>query len=75
MFALTGDSMYKEKAKEVADKLLPAFQTKTGLPRSTIDIETDVSVSFDQKIFVRKIILLHITIINIILDIYPLKIG
>lgn len=43
MYALTGDSMYKEKAKEVADKLLPAFQTPTGIPKARVDIKTGVS--------------------------------
>ncbi|KOB73930.1 alpha-1,2-Mannosidase [Operophtera brumata] len=31
-FALTGDNVFKNKAAEVADALLPAFDTPTGLP-------------------------------------------
>ena len=29
-FALTGDEIFKEKAANIADKLLPAFNTPTG---------------------------------------------
>lgn len=36
LYALTGDALYKEKAKYVADKLLPAFDTPTGIPFSDI---------------------------------------
>lgn len=43
MYALTGDQMYKEKAQEVADILLPAFNTSTGVPNSLVDIQTGVS--------------------------------
>lgn len=32
LFGLTNDSLYKEKAKYVADKLLPAFNRPTGVP-------------------------------------------
>ena len=30
LFALTGDALFREKAKETADKLLPAFNSPTG---------------------------------------------
>lgn len=43
MYALTGDEMYKEKAQHVADKLLPAFQTPTGIPNALINVQTGVS--------------------------------
>lgn len=46
MYAFTGDSMYKEKAQEVADKLLPAFQTPTGIPNALVNIRTGVSIFF-----------------------------
>jgi mannosyl-oligosaccharide alpha-1,2-mannosidase len=41
-FALTGDVMFRDKAEQVAKKLLPAFQTQTGLPHSLINIKTGV---------------------------------
>lgn len=36
--------MYKDKAQEVADKLLPAFQTPTGIPNALVNIRTGVSL-------------------------------
>lgn len=45
-FALTGDQVFKEKAEYVADKLLPAFYTKTGIPRSMINFKTGKSASY-----------------------------
>ncbi|XP_017026834.1 mannosyl-oligosaccharide alpha-1,2-mannosidase IA [Drosophila kikkawai] len=33
MYALTGDQLYRDKAIHIADKILPAFQTATGIPR------------------------------------------
>lgn len=42
-FALTGDIMFRDKAELVAQKLLPAFQTQTGIPYALINIKTGVS--------------------------------
>ncbi|KAI5637431.1 glycosyl hydrolase family 47 domain-containing protein [Phthorimaea operculella] len=39
-YALTGDSVFKDKAAEVADALLPAFETPTGLPYALINPNT-----------------------------------
>ncbi|XP_046962972.1 mannosyl-oligosaccharide alpha-1,2-mannosidase IA [Vanessa cardui] len=36
-YALTGDSLFRDKAAEVADALLPAFDTPTGLPYALIN--------------------------------------
>lgn len=44
LYALTGDELYKSKAQEVADKLLPAFQTPTGIPNALVNIRTGVSI-------------------------------
>ncbi|XP_037978028.2 mannosyl-oligosaccharide alpha-1,2-mannosidase IA [Plutella xylostella] len=41
-YALTGDAMFKDKAVEVADALLPAFKTPTGLPYALINPSTKV---------------------------------
>lgn len=46
MYAITGDTMYKDKAQEVADKLLPAFQTPTGIPNALVNIRLGVCISF-----------------------------
>ncbi|XP_061177561.1 mannosyl-oligosaccharide 1,2-alpha-mannosidase IA-like [Saccostrea echinata] len=40
LYALTGDAMYKKKAIVVADKLLPAFDTPTGIPQSMVNTKT-----------------------------------
>ncbi|XP_075216552.1 mannosyl-oligosaccharide alpha-1,2-mannosidase IA-like [Lycorma delicatula] len=45
-FALTGDVMFKQKAELVAQKLLPAFETDTGIPHSSINIETGHSKNY-----------------------------
>ena len=45
-FALTGDIMFRDKAEQVAKKLLPAFQTQTGLPHSLINIKTGVKILY-----------------------------
>ncbi|XP_026322097.1 mannosyl-oligosaccharide alpha-1,2-mannosidase IA-like isoform X2 [Hyposmocoma kahamanoa] len=42
-YSLTGDSMFKDKAAEVADALLPAFETPTGLPYGHIQPYTKAS--------------------------------
>lgn len=39
-YALTGDQMFKEKAISVGNKLLPAFNTATGIPQSMINLKT-----------------------------------
>lgn len=41
-YALTGDTVFKDKAVEVADALLPAFETPTGLPHALINPSTKV---------------------------------
>lgn len=41
-FALTGDVLFKEKAQQIADKLLPAFQTQTGIPNALVNFKTGV---------------------------------
>lgn len=43
LYAFTGEEVFKIKAKEVADKLLPAFQTPTGIPNALVNIRTGVS--------------------------------
>lgn len=38
LYALTGDLLYQEKAKYVADKITPVFDTPSGVPYSKINI-------------------------------------
>ncbi|XP_038076987.1 mannosyl-oligosaccharide 1,2-alpha-mannosidase IA-like [Patiria miniata] len=39
-YALTGDEIFKTRAKEIADKLLPAFNTPTGIPYGLVNIKS-----------------------------------
>ncbi|XP_006815977.1 mannosyl-oligosaccharide 1,2-alpha-mannosidase IA-like [Saccoglossus kowalevskii] len=39
-YAISGDSIFKMKAVEVADKLLPAFNTPTGIPMAMVNVKT-----------------------------------
>ena len=42
-YALTGDVMFRDKAEHTAQKLLPAFQTQTGIPNALVNVKTGVS--------------------------------
>lgn len=42
-YAFTGDKMFKEKATDIAEKLLPAFKSPTGIPHSMVNIKTGSS--------------------------------
>jgi hypothetical protein len=48
--------MFRDKAERVAKKLLPAFQTQTGLPHSLINIKTGVKnfvhISYQGTLYV-----------------------
>lgn len=35
--------MYRDKAVHIADKMLPAFKTPTGIPHALINVYTGVS--------------------------------
>jgi len=41
-FAFVGDEMFKTKAVEIVEKLLPAFDTPTGIPRGKVNMQTGV---------------------------------
>jgi mannosyl-oligosaccharide alpha-1,2-mannosidase len=45
-FALTNDQMFLLKAREISDKMLPAFNTETGLPLSLINPKTSQSANY-----------------------------
>ncbi|CAB3375649.1 Hypothetical predicted protein [Cloeon dipterum] len=46
LFSFTGDSMYKDKAVHIADKLLPAFNTQTGIPLAIVNSRTGTSKNY-----------------------------
>jgi len=43
---MTGDTIFRDKAEYIAMKLLPAFQTPTGIPYSLVNLKTGVSIIF-----------------------------
>jgi len=45
-YAMTGDTIFRDKADYIAKKLLPAFQTPTGIPYSLVNLKTGVSIIF-----------------------------
>lgn len=45
-YALTGDTLFKDKAQYIADKMLPAFQTPTGIPYALINFKTGNSKNY-----------------------------
>ncbi|KAK3691350.1 hypothetical protein RRG08_036154 [Elysia crispata] len=45
-YALTGDQMFKKKAKIIADKLLPAFNTPTGIPYAIVNLKSGSSRNY-----------------------------
>ena len=45
MFELSKDQIFLSKAQELGEKLLPAFNTNSGLPRSQIDLVTGKSAN------------------------------
>ncbi|CAG9863645.1 unnamed protein product [Phyllotreta striolata] len=45
-FALTGDTVFRDKAQLIADKLLPAFDTPTGIPNALVNFKTGSSKNY-----------------------------
>lgn len=45
-YALTGDVMFRDKAEHTAQKLLPAFQTQTGIPNALVNVRTGASKNY-----------------------------
>lgn len=43
-YALTGDVMFRDKAVQLGERMLPAFQTETGIPHSLINLHTGVNI-------------------------------
>ncbi|SPP80915.1 blast:Mannosyl-oligosaccharide alpha-1%2C2-mannosidase isoform A [Drosophila guanche] len=40
LYSLTGDILYRNKALQIADKIMPAFDTPTGIPKSIINLRS-----------------------------------
>jgi mannosyl-oligosaccharide alpha-1,2-mannosidase len=45
-YALTGDKMFLDKATHVADKLMPAFKSPTGIPFALINMRTGTAKNY-----------------------------
>lgn len=45
-YALTGDVMFRDKAAELGERMLPAFNTETGIPHSLINLHTGASKNY-----------------------------
>ena len=46
VFALTGEEIFKSKAVHIADKLLPAFNTPTGIPYALVNMRGGSAKNF-----------------------------
>ena len=45
-YAFTGDDLFKKKAVHIVDKLLPAFDTPTGIPYALVNMKTGNAKNF-----------------------------
>ena len=45
-YAFTGDELFKQKAVHIVDKLLPAFDTPTGIPYALVNMKTGNAKNF-----------------------------
>jgi len=45
-YALTKDELFKVKAKELADKLMPAFNTPTGIPWAIVNLKNGHGMNY-----------------------------
>ncbi|XP_076656436.1 alpha-Mannosidase class I a [Halictus rubicundus] len=45
-YALTGDVMFRDKAAQLGERMLPAFQTETGIPHSLINLHSGASKNY-----------------------------
>merc|ERR1719153_1473188 len=46
LYSFTGDSLFKEKAVHIVDKLLPAFKTPTGIPYALVNMRSGMAKNF-----------------------------
>merc|ERR1712050_658056 len=45
-YAFTGDEIFKQKAVHICDKLLPAFDTPTGIPYALVNMRAGSAKNF-----------------------------
>jgi len=45
-FAFTGDTLFKDKATHIVDKMLPAFNTPTGIPYALVNMQSGNAKNF-----------------------------
>jgi len=45
-YAFTGEEIFKDKVSSIVDKLLPAFNTPTGIPYALINMQTGLAKNF-----------------------------
>merc|ERR1719153_858900 len=45
-YAFTGDELFKQKAVHICDKLLPAFDTPTGIPYALVNMRAGSAKNF-----------------------------
>ena len=41
-YAMSGDPMFRAKALDISKRLLPAFNTGTGIPKAMVNLQTYV---------------------------------
>uniref|UniRef100_A0AAR5P443 alpha-1,2-Mannosidase n=1 Tax=Dendroctonus ponderosae TaxID=77166 RepID=A0AAR5P443_DENPD len=46
-YALTGEVLFRDKAQQIADKLLPAFNTPTGIPNALVNFKSGSSKNYE----------------------------
>ena len=46
-FAFTGDNLFKVKAAHIVDKMLPAFNTPTGIPYALVNMQSGNTKNFE----------------------------
>jgi mannosyl-oligosaccharide alpha-1,2-mannosidase len=59
-YAFTGDEMYKEKAHQLGKRLLPAFNSPSGLPYAYINLTTGLPPNPDGQLVLAELGTLHL---------------
>ena len=50
-YAFTGEDIFKDKAVHVVDKLLPAFDTPTGIPYALVNMKSGNAKNFVSNLW------------------------
>lgn len=73
--------LFKEKAVQIADKLLPAFNTPTGIPKSLINLQSYVPILYQSSCLllipslVLRTFVYHFLLVVIHCSVLPLSSG